>query len=217
MEKSALSSRFFSYIRPAPSGCIEWVGARQTGGYGTLKVGSKMVGAHRVSWFLKYGVWPDLWVLHRCDNPACVNPEHLFLGTAADNNRDRDEKGRHRALRGDDAPWAKLTGLEVSEIIALTETRMSLSEIGKLFGVGAAYVSSLRHGRYRTQEAGRGRKPKASQLHDVGGEYLAVEDIALRSGVSAPTIRDRIARGITGEALMAPKHKGPRKPYSRRR
>lgn len=80
-----------------PSGCIEWTGARQTGGYGqTVAVGfaGKPL-AHRLAFFLATGIAPgEKVVCHTCDNRACINPDHLWLGTLTDNNRDMRDKGR---------------------------------------------------------------------------------------------------------------------------
>lgn len=218
MSEHDLRDRFFRKITADPrSDCILWTAAKNPAGYGLISVGGKLRPATHVSWFLKHGIWPGQKMLHRCDNPTCVNPEHLFEGSDADNAADRDAKGRHRALSGDDAPWTKLTGLEVSEIVALTETRMTNDEIGALFGVGGVYVSSLRHGRWRTKPAGRGRKPKGCRRYGVGGgEMLTVAEIAVRSGVSQSTVDARIKRGVVGAALLAGRHAGPRKPYIRR-
>lgn len=81
-----------------PDACWPWMGSRNTGGsgknHGSIQAG-RMVKAHRIAWILAGGPVPDgMCVLHRCDNPPCCNPAHLFLGTVADNNRDRDAKGR---------------------------------------------------------------------------------------------------------------------------
>lgn len=93
--------RFHEKYEKVPfSGCWIWTHAKMAkGGYGriTFKQGSQVgVGAHRVSWELHNGPIPNgMWVLHRCDVPACVNPDHLFLGNASDNALDAVSKGRH--------------------------------------------------------------------------------------------------------------------------
>jgi hypothetical protein len=81
--------------------CLEWVASCFDYGYGQFWLDGKMRLAHRVAMILAGNDPGELCALHRCDNPPCVNTEHLFTGTIADNNMDRDAKGRHVALRGD--------------------------------------------------------------------------------------------------------------------
>lgn len=91
--------RFWDRVMPMmdDQGCWEWVGRRSRKGYGTFEVGNRQVMATHFSWELHNGPKPpELQVLHRCDNPSCVNPAHLFLGTNQDNVRDREEKGRNK-------------------------------------------------------------------------------------------------------------------------
>lgn len=75
--------------------CWEWKAGKNKKGYGQIKICGKMYGAHRVAWFLKSGPIPrGLFVLHKCDNPPCENPKHLFLGTNKDNILDASKKGK---------------------------------------------------------------------------------------------------------------------------
>ncbi len=90
--------RFFEKVEQPATGaaCWTWIGSRNTQGYGNFFFGARVDKAHRAAWMLFRGEIPaDLCVLHRCDNPRCVNPEHLFLGTKDDNNQDKMRKGRH--------------------------------------------------------------------------------------------------------------------------
>ena len=86
--------------RPGLGRCWIWLGARIENDYGVVRVNGKNNGAHRISWELTNGPIPEgLWALHHCDNPPCVNPSHLFLGTNTDNQRDCVSKGRDRGSR----------------------------------------------------------------------------------------------------------------------
>jgi hypothetical protein len=77
--------------------CIEWGGARTSGGYGERRVDGRVRYVHRLTWEAEHGPIPNgLHVLHACDNPPCFNIDHLFLGTAGDNARDKAAKGRVR-------------------------------------------------------------------------------------------------------------------------
>ncbi len=95
-----VAERFWPKVdRRGPDECWEWKAARQAEGYGKMFTTNRCrpERAHRVSWVLHHGPIPDgMFVLHRCDNPPCVNPAHLFLGTNLDNIEDMGRKGRHR-------------------------------------------------------------------------------------------------------------------------
>lgn len=96
--------------------CWEWQGGKNIWGYGVIKFGDKQVGAHRVAWILTNGGIPDgLLVCHHCDNPGCVNPAHMFLGTNKDNTADKFRKGRGADVAGERNPCAKLTAEQVRD------------------------------------------------------------------------------------------------------
>ena len=87
------------------SGCIEWIGYRDPKGYGRFSTGWGEVLAHRIAFIMHHGSIPDqLHVLHRCDNPPCINPHHLFAGTNQDNMTDKVTKGRSTSLFGEKNP-----------------------------------------------------------------------------------------------------------------
>lgn len=149
-----------SYTREA-CGCWEWNRAQSANGYGSVSFGRALrsVGAHRVAYFLHHGVQPgELCVCHSCDNPICVNPDHLWLGTKGDNNRDMDAKGRRRAGPhiGGDHPWlrphnigsanpnAKLTEDVVLRIRASDLTNDALAAE---LGMSAHTIRDVRRGR----------------------------------------------------------------------
>lgn len=138
-----LKARFDVYTKRKP-GCWEWIGYRDPNGYGRMDVGDRPMLAHRVSYLVHYGSIPDgMAVLHKCDEPKCVNPEHLFLGTQADNVRDMHAKGRarKRALRGSEHGMAKLDGKKVRAIRAW---QGPLKVIAERYGITAATACDVR-------------------------------------------------------------------------
>jgi hypothetical protein len=89
-------TRFWSKVHKAEHGCWLWTASFRIGGYGNFMFRGKPHKAHRVSWILTHGEIPDgALVCHSCDTPACVRPDHLFLGTHQDNMQDMNAKGRH--------------------------------------------------------------------------------------------------------------------------
>lgn len=138
-----VEERFWANINKVGS-CWLWTGIN-TDRYGKLKISGKMVLAHRYSYELHFGTIPDgLFVLHKCDTPACVNPDHLFLGTKQDNAADREQKGRGRDSRGDKKGQdAKLTEAKVRQIFKDYGIGMTQKEIGKKHGIAQGHVSRV--------------------------------------------------------------------------
>lgn len=125
-----LAERFWEKVLKTDT-CWVWTAAKYPNGYGVIGVGKKpsgdsiMKAAHRLSWELANGPIPDgLWVLHKCDNRPCVRPDHLFLGTAHDNNQDTWDKKRRRFVpreqTGELNPNSKWTDAEVADMIRRT-------------------------------------------------------------------------------------------------
>lgn len=129
--------------RSSANGCWLWTGSRN-GGYGTISVGGKALRAHRLAYELTHGPIPQgAVVMHTCDNPPCVNPGHLKAGSQLDNIQDMLNKGRHRALRGEESPSAKLTDDAVEQIRISDEPGTVLAD---RFGVSTAAIGCVRRG-----------------------------------------------------------------------
>lgn len=130
--------------------CIEWAKARNRSGYGVFRRKGRNFLAHRAALFAYMGIQKsNLSVLHKCDNPGCVNPEHLYLGTQAQNVRDMCERGRARGgaltpLRGEAAPWSKLTAADVR---AIRDWKGTQQEIAVRLGVAQQTISDIQRGR----------------------------------------------------------------------
>ena len=113
-----LETRFLHYASKG-EGCWEWSGSKDVNGYGRLNIDGKPELAHRLAWRLyRHPINSDQHVLHRCDNPQCVNPKHLFLGDQAANNADARKKGRFKPgiSIGEEHGMAKLTETQVRKI-----------------------------------------------------------------------------------------------------
>lgn len=170
-----VGDRFWPHVAKS-AGCWEWTGSRHRNGYGQFYYRGPAM-AHRVSWELANGPVPDgMLVCHRCDNPPCVRPDHLFLGTQADNLVDMVSKGRHwtahhperlsrgdahwtrnrpgykpaitreQLVRGERHPAAKLTADDVREIRRLRSEGMPILTLSKAFGVKRPSIKRILNG-----------------------------------------------------------------------
>lgn len=127
-------------------GCWIWVGARKPSGYGNFYLNGRYLGSHQAAYLLHIGpIAGGLYVCHRCDNPSCVNPEHLFLGTPSENQADMAVKGRAVGIRegGERHPNSKLTKEAVALIREKRKEGALLKELAAEFGVSESNISVI--------------------------------------------------------------------------
>ena len=187
------ADRFWSKVDNRSQGeCWEWQGFIESDGYGRLTVSGKDWRSHRYSWLIANGVSPDgLVVCHRCDNRRCVNPDHLFLGTNAENMQDKIDKGRqtHGSRHGS----AKLTEADIPKIVEAYNSGKSQTEVGALFGVSQDLVS-----RVLRREIWRHVDTPPIALRPAGGgnckltreEVEAIRE-AYRNGIAKKVLREQ--------------------------
>lgn len=195
---------FYNSIEEPNTGCRLWMGdLRRADGYGFLRVEGKTYLAHRLSYEVTYGpIPPGLFVCHRCDTPQCINPDHLFLGTAADNNADMKRKGRKPV--GSKAGGAKLTEAQIAEIDRLRRTGESCTTIAARFGVVPQQIARIIR---RAEWAHIPADPIASKMppallrgHFHHASKLTEADVtAIRKRVRAGEMKAHLARefGVT--------------------
>jgi hypothetical protein len=156
------AEQFWSHFENAdPAKCWMWKnGSSDYHGYGRLYFAGKMHSAHRLSWTLTNGDIPTgLHVLHKCDNPGCCNPRHLFLGTHAANMADRQSKGREArgerhvsrtrpdaVPRGEHVGTSKLGPDDVRAILGLHDVGAMRKDIAELFGIAGKSVERIVYG-----------------------------------------------------------------------
>lgn len=140
--------KFLASRKEVPDGCIEWTKSRDKQGYGLFYSNGGVTKAHRIAYWIYYHTYPDdKCVCHSCDNPSCVNPEHLFLGTVQDNNKDRHSKGRskNKPTSGEAHNMAKLSEqqvLSIKQILGATQ-----KELAETYGVSVAQISRIVNGK----------------------------------------------------------------------
>lgn len=157
------SERLWQNVRKS-DGCWEWISrVRNSHGYGRMYAYGRYQLAHRVSWQLHFGAIPEgLCVLHHCDNRLCVRPDHLFLGTVADNNQDMREKDRQArgvkhgsathpecVPKGDRHYRTRLSDTQVKQVRELYATGTRQCDIARRFGVSSQLISDVVLGKRR--------------------------------------------------------------------
>lgn len=149
-----------------PTNCWEWKGGKNKQGYGLLKYENKNWSSHRLSYHVFNQKIPDnMIVCHKCDNPTCINPSHLFIGTYKDNMEDMYNKGRgfkskkapqllgpkipiqFRRLKGEDSPLSKLCDEQVVTIIKLLKAGCRGVDVAKEFKVHISTISLIKNGK----------------------------------------------------------------------
>lgn len=127
-----------------PNGdCLEFSGTTMSG-YGRIRIAGRAWLTHRLAYNIAFGEIPSgLLVCHRCDNPVCCNPDHLFLGTPKDNMDDMDRKGRRKIapLKGEQAPRSRLTD---SDVLAIRASADRNRDLAKMYAVGEDHISRIR-------------------------------------------------------------------------
>lgn len=149
----SMEQKFWQNVdKRGPDECWIWTGYKSEHGYGKLTSGRrkdgdfKLIRAHRFSYTLKHGPIPKgVEICHKCDNPSCVNPNHLFAGSHQDNASDMVAKGRQAI--GNRLPWAKLTPSDIPRIRQLHSEGISRRKIAKQYGVSYATILDVIEGR----------------------------------------------------------------------
>lgn len=148
-----LQRRFWNKVSKSGNGCWEWIGAKKESGHGVIGIGTRkngLIRVHRLSYIIHYGpISRKIKVCHTCDNPPCVKPDHLFLGTQLDNVRDCIAKGRHvypPYVSGENVGNHKLFKEDIPRIREYAQNGMTHKNIASIFSVSRANISYIIRG-----------------------------------------------------------------------
>lgn len=169
---AAEKARFWAKVdKRGPDECWPWTGAKSNGGYGNVAIRQRATGAHRVAWAIANGDPGEAHVLHTCDNPPCVNPAHLFLGTSADNALDKARKGRTRGN-----PLGRKPKLTDEQIRKIRTDQRECAVVATEYGVCKDTIYGIRQGRLprrackRIKAAARNASGR-DRAQSSGGQY----------------------------------------------
>jgi len=186
------------------NGCLIWTGAKDAKGYGKIRIDGHYQSAHRVMYQMSNGPIPDgLVVMHSCDTPSCVNPDHLSAGTQLQNVRDMFAKGRAPIRRGERGGNSKLSTEQINQIRARFKShdrKHGLAAIAKDYGVHRKTIQAVVHGDHWSS------KPDISGKQvTFNGESLSVAAWSRKTGIGASTIHARLAAGWTVDDALSVK------------
>lgn len=212
-----LEKRFEGNVELIPfSACHYWIGRLNGAGYGVLSVAGRDYRAHRAALAIRDGVEPSNHVLHSCDNPMCVNPEHLRVGTQAENMA--DAASRQRLPIGLTHHRGRLSEVDVSNIIAGCDRGEATGNLARRYGVSPSRISSIRHGHVGVnhpahKRAQTGRSDRALSDADARSAYSRAvsgegnTSIASDYGVKPSVIAD-LKRGSTYASVTGHRGRG---------
>lgn len=148
VKRKTLKDRFENGFLKQNDGCWVWIRHRDNWGYGQIWARNTMIRTHRISWILYRGEIPsNKLVLHHCDNPPCVNPDHLYIGTNQDNTNDKLLRGREAKVRGEKNGNSKLTENDVIKIREWLDCGESDVSISQMFCVNRSLIRYIRIGK----------------------------------------------------------------------
>lgn len=228
--------RFWAKVVKHPGdACWEWTACRFKPprsnflGYGCFSFRRKLQGAHRVSWILHNGPIPDgMWVLHKCDNPPCCNPAHLFLGSPKDNVLDMVAKGRNAPPRGDDNWMRKIEGIQAGannfnarlteEDVMKIKPRILAGEhqraLASSFGVSVATIAAIAGGtNWNHVPWPEGASFSIDCNRALRSRGIRKASIAITGGIC---VEDGCLEPVTGANHRCDEHRAARRTISKR-
>lgn len=200
MYPEALIARFWSHVQHCSHGvacsacCWEWTASRNKDGYGNFKMTPRYregktytQKAHRIAYRIQYGPFDEKsFVCHRCDNPACVNPQHLWLGTPKDNVQDRMKKGRHSYR------W-KLSPSDTRVIVYAKARGITTADLAMIFDVSKTTIRQL-------------WKQSSFHTSHEGIQHTAIHDLDAAIGKRLEALRKQFV--AVSQQLQTQEHKG---------